>query len=199
MIHTLHPALFLLFFVQPACSEKNAEARDYKPFYEEARRFITSRGYQNDFFFLIDLSRHSGTNRFFVYDLEQNIIVDSALVTHGTCDVFENNPHPHKQAAFSNRENSHCSSKGKYEVGKRDYSSWGIHVKYWLRGLEAQNSNAEKRVVVLHSWSVVPEEETFPQYIANSWGCPAVSDQFMHKLDDMLKQQSLPTLLWIIE
>ena len=94
---------------------------------------------------------------------------------------------------------SHCSMKGKYKIGKRDYSSWGIHVKYWLDGLEESNKNAVERVVVLHSWEAVGNEEIFPDYSPLSWGCPAVSDAFMKKLDIRLKTVKKPVLLWIIE
>ena len=89
--------------------------------------------------------------------------------------------------------------KGKYKIGKRDYSSWGINVKYWLDGLEESNKNAVERVVVLHSWSKVSDKEIFPGYSPLSWGCPAVSDAFMKKLDEKLKVTDKPVLLWIIE
>ena len=88
---------------------------------------------------------------------------------------------------------------GKYKIGKRDYSSWGINVKYWLHGLEDANKSAVKRVVVLHSWSAVKNEEMYPRYSPLSWGCPAVSDAFMKKLDERLQQTDRPVLLWIVE
>lgn len=121
------------------------------------------------------------------------------MVTHGSCDVFEENSAKYKKAKFSNRSDSHCSSIGKFKVGKRDYSSWGIYVKYWLHGLEPTNTNAAERVVVLHSWEAVSNEEIFPRYSPLSWGCPAVSDDFMKVLDQKLKKVKKPVLLWIIE
>jgi len=89
--------------------------------------------------------------------------------------------------------------KGKYKIGKRDYSSWGIKVKYWLHGLEPTNQTAVERVVVLHSWSAVKNKEVYPRYSPLSWGCPAVSDDFMLVLDERLQQIPKPVLLWIIE
>jgi hypothetical protein len=89
--------------------------------------------------------------------------------------------------------------KGKFKVGKRDYSSWGINVKYWLHGLEKTNANAENRVVVLHSWDAVSNDEVYPQVSPLSWGCPAVSNEFMKKLDAKLKDVKQPVLLWIID
>lgn len=151
------------------------------------------------YYFLVDLSLHSGRNRFFIYDFAGKKILDQNLVTHGACDVENTNPKKWEQAKFSNNDGSHCSSKGKYEIGKRDTSSWGIGVKYWLKGLEPTNSNAEARVVVLHSWTAVKDGEIYPNHSPLSWGCPAVSDAFMTKLDKRLKEAEKPVLLWIMD
>ena len=125
--------------------------------------------------------------------------MDRNLVTHGSCDQFEENPDKWKKVKFDHRIDSHCSMKGKYKIGNRDYSSWGINVKYWLHGLEATNKSAEKRVVVLHSWSAVKNKEVYPKYSPLSWGCPAVSNEFMKKLDSRLQKSEKPVLLWIVE
>jgi hypothetical protein len=71
--------------------------------------------------------------------------------------------------------------------------------KYWLKGLEENNKSAEERIVVLHSWSKVSNKEIAPEYLPLSWGCPAVSDDFMKKLDKKLQQTQKPVLLWIID
>ena len=99
---------------------------------------------------------------------------------------------------YSNQVDSHCSAKGKYKIGNRDYSSWGIKVKYWLEGLEESNSNAQKRLIVLHSWEAVSDSEIYPHYSPLSWGCPAVSNAFMELLDPLLQQSKKPVLLWIL-
>ena len=98
---------------------------------------------------------------------------------------------------FSNVSESHCSSLGKYRIGKRGWSNWGIHVNYKLHGLEASNNNAFKRVIVLHSWNMVTEEEVYPKGTSEGWGCPAVSANVMRYLDKKLKVTTMPVLLWI--
>ncbi|RZJ65283.1 MAG: peptidase [Flavobacterium sp.] len=173
--------------------------KDYAATNLEAVAYCRQNGLNNDFYFLVDLSVHSGKNRFFVYDFKQKKIVDENLVTHGTCDAFGENPKMFEKAKCSNRVDSHCSASGKYKIGKRDYSAWGIKVKYWLKGLETTNDNSEKRVVVLHSWEAVSDTEVYPDYSPLSWGCPAVSDNFMTKLDTRLKDVRKPVLLWIVE
>jgi hypothetical protein len=166
---------------------------------QKAYDFCVSNNYDTKHFFLLDFSIHSGKNRFFVYDFEDSIFVYQKLVTHGTCDGFEPNPKARENAKFSNKVDSHCSSKGKYKIGKRYYSSWGIHVKYWLHGLENTNDKAVQRVVVLHSWEAVANDEIYPFYSPLSWGCPAVSDDFMRQLDLLLQTKTNPVLLWIVE
>lgn len=177
---------------------KEAE-KDYTATHTEALKFCKEKGFCEDYYFLVDMSIHSGKNRFFVYSFKDTIVTDKNIVTHGSCDQFEENPYKYQTAKFSNTPDSHCSSKGKYKVGNRDYSSWGINVKYWLHGLEETNNNAVDRVVVLHSWDAVSNREIYPQYSPLSWGCPAVSDKFMKKLDEKLKQTAKPVLLWIVE
>lgn len=174
-------------------------AKDYNSIHNEAFTFCKENQFNQDFYFLIDMSIHSGKNRFFVYDFKTKKVSHQNVVTHGTCDVFEANPEKYKKAKFSNKVDSHCSMKGKFKIGKRDYSSWGINIKYWMHGLESTNNNAVKRVVVLHSWPAVANEEIFPRYSPLSWGCPAVSDEFMQVLDDKLKTVDQPVLMWIVE
>lgn len=184
------------------CNNSEVEplaVKDYSSFHEEAASFCKENNYNESYYFLVDLSVHSGKNRFFIYDFATKKVLDKNLVTHGSCDQFEENPDKWKKVKFDNRVDSHCSMNGKYKIGSRDYSSWGINVKYWLHGLELTNKNAEKRVVVLHSWSAVQNKEIYPRHSPLSWGCPAVSDAFMEKLDERLQQSAKPVLLWIIE
>ena len=172
---------------------------NYNSFHQEALTFCKQNKFNQDFYFFVDLSIHSGKNRFFIYDFKNQKVVNQNLVTHGACDVFQEHPEKYKKVKFSNKSNSHCSMKGKYKIGKRDYSSWGINIKYWLHGLESGNNNAVNRVVVLHSWDAVSNEEIYPRYSPLSWGCPAVSNEFMKVLDEKLKADNQSVLLWIVE
>lgn len=185
-----------LFLSDGSVKEK---VKDYSKIHEEAFQYCKTNGYNEEYYFLVDMSMHSGKNRFFVYDFITKKVTDKNLVTHGSCDKFEDNETKWEKAKFSNKKESHCSSKGKYKIGKRDYSSWGINVKYWLHGLEKSNSNAVDRVVVLHSWDAVKNNEIYPKYSPLSWGCPAVSNNFMRILDEKLKLTQKPVLLWIID
>ncbi|RWX02439.1 murein L,D-transpeptidase catalytic domain-containing protein [Flavobacterium cerinum] len=195
--------ILLLFGLMSCMSSSENEtalaAKNYALQHTEALAFCKKKDFNQEYYFLIDMSVHSGKKRFYVYDFKQKKVIDSNLVTHGSCDILEDNDTKYEKAKFSNRDNSHCSSVGKYKIGKRDYSSWGIKVKYWLEGLETTNSNAKNRVVVLHSWEAVHNTEIYPKYSPLSWGCPAVSDAFMTKLDNKLQKTEKPVLLWIVE
>ena len=176
-----------------------ADKKEYASTNAEALEFCKAHSFNQDYYFLVDLSVHSGKSRFFIYDFKQGKISDRNLVTHGSCD----NPTPRadrwQKARCSNTNDSHCSAQGKYKIGARDKSAWGIKIKYWLHGLEKSNDNAQMRVIVLHSWSAVADAEIYPDYSPVSWGCPAVSDAFMQKLDERLQKTKKPVLLWIVQ
>ena len=191
--------LFLLLSLNCHKDEKKLfKSEDYKVFHEQALDFCTAKNYNLDYYFLIDLKIPSGKNRFFVYDFNSKTNLYEKLTTHGTCDVFSENESKWTTALISNRLDSHCSATGKYKIGKRDYSGWGIGVKYWMIGLEDSNYNSEKRITVLHSWGAVKNYEVHPQYSPLSWGCPAVSNEFMKILDEKLSATKKPVLMWII-
>jgi hypothetical protein len=65
-----------------------------------------------------------------------------------------------------------------------------------LHGLESSNSNALKRVVVFHSWEVIPDDEPYPSGTPEGWGCPAISDKDFLKIDAWL-QNKKKVLMWI--
>jgi hypothetical protein len=146
---------------------------------------------------LIDMSIHSGKNRIVVWDFKSDQIMDQGLVSHGCCDLPWGGDLSRTNPEFKNIPDSHCSSLGKYSIGKRGYSQWGINVNYKLHGLESTNNLAYERIIVLHSWVAIPEEECFPNGTPEGWGCPAVSNEFMKRLDEKLKHKSKDVLLWI--
>lgn len=163
----------------------------------EAHTFCKSKNYNLDYCILVDLGAHSGLNRFFVFDFNKQETKLSATVSHG-CGVMPwSYTWTKEKAKFSNKDGSHLSALGKYRVGKRGYSNWGININYKMHGLEPSNSNAYARQIVLHSWTEVAEKEVYPGGTPEGWGCPAVSNKTMRTLDRLLKQSKKPVLLWI--
>lgn len=150
-----------------------------------------------DFCILIDFSKHSGLKRFYILDFNQNKTVEEFMVSHGAGDNPWSGTASKDSPTFSNENNSHKSSLGKYEIGERGWSQCGINVKYLMHGLEESNSNALQRVVVLHSWEAIPNDEIFPQGTPEGWGCPALFNDAMTMVNTYLKDVNKPVLMWI--
>lgn len=158
----------------------------------EAKEFAKSKQLDTTRCILIDMSIHSGKYRLFVYDLLNDSVVGQGLCAHGDCRGQSMDT-----ARFSNIPNSHCSSIGRYKIGKRSYSNWGVNYHYKLHGLDGSNDNVYKRIIVLHSFQWVEDEEVYPDYCMTSWGCPMVSDRTMIYLDTQIKATKKPMLLWV--
>lgn len=164
---------------------------------EEALEFCKKEKMNTDFCILADMSLHSGVKRFFVWDFNQKKAVKSYLVGHGCGNSIWSMDFTKTEPGFSNVDGSHLSSLGKYRLGERGHSDWGINVKYLMHGLEASNSNALKRFIVFHSWEKMPDEEVFPNGSPEGWGCPTVSNRAMKELDELLRNSKKPVLFWM--
>ena len=165
----------------------------------EALIFCKTKSYNMDFCILVDMSLHSGLKRFFVWDFKGDSIVNRFMVAHGCCNQPWGLDATRDRPGFSNVDGSLCSSLGKFKVGERGYSNWGIHVKYNLHGLEASNKNALARTIVLHSWEEITDHEVYPAGTAEGWGCPVLSNKSLRLLDARLKAVQQPVLLWIYQ
>ncbi|HTQ66869.1 MAG TPA: murein L,D-transpeptidase catalytic domain family protein [Puia sp.] len=155
-------------------------------------QYALQNGYSTEYFFLVDMSIHSGKNRFFVYDFKKDTIALEGLVAHGNC-----NTHFLEEVRFSNAPSCGCSSLGKYKVGNSYQGEFGK--SYRLYGLDSTNSNAFKRAIVLHGFGPVPDEEIYPRDLCNSFGCPMVSRSFLIKLSEIIDKSKKPILLWIYD
>jgi len=164
---------------------------------KEAKVFCATNGYSTRFCLLVDMSIHSGKNRMFIYDFKTESIVHKGLCAHGCCDNPWGEDSTKLNPRFSNVSESHCSSIGKYKIGNRGYSNWGININYRLHGLESTNKSANARDIVLHSWDMVEDQETYPIGAPEGWGCPAVTDNLMVQIDNLLKGSDESVLLWI--
>ncbi|WP_051568420.1 murein L,D-transpeptidase catalytic domain-containing protein [Crocinitomix catalasitica] len=164
---------------------------------QEAKNYCIEKELNTQKAIFIDMTIHSGKKRLFLYDFKADSIIMSSLCAHGCCDNLWGQDETKTDPEFSNIPDSHCSSIGKYKIGKRGYSNWGINVNYKLHGLEQTNNNAYKRIIVLHSWNEVSEVETFPIGTPEGWGCPAISNQALRDLDPILEKSKKPILLWI--
>jgi hypothetical protein len=144
--------------------------------------------YNSKIAFFIDMRIPSGKNRFFVYDLENNTILDQGLVAHGSGSETG----VKGELKFSNTPNSNCTSLGRYSIGNNYKGIFGK--AYRLYGLEETNSNAFSRAIVLHHYSAVPYEEQ-DHYISRSKGCPMVNEQFFKRIEKIIDSSKSNILL----
>lgn len=158
----------------------------------EAKQYVSNQQFNNSVCLLIDMSVESGKNRFFLYDLSKDSVLDKGLVTHGRCnEVWLTG------RKYGNEFGCGCTSLGKYKVGHAYKGKFGL--AYKLTGLESSNNNAFKRYVVLHAHECVPDQEAHPFPICQSDGCPTVSNAFLKKLSGIIDGSSRPILLWIYD
>jgi hypothetical protein len=153
------------------------------------KKYVQKNGFNTTHYFFINMALPSGSNRFFVYNLKTDSVVAAGLVCHGSGTTSTDS------IVFSNQPNSLCTSLGKYKIGAAYQGKFGLAFK--LHGLEASNSNALARAVVLHSHGCVPAAPVYPNTICQSWGCPTVAPSFLQTLQGYINKSKQPTLLVI--
>ncbi|HMK20675.1 MAG TPA: murein L,D-transpeptidase catalytic domain family protein [Chitinophagaceae bacterium] len=159
---------------------------------KKVNNYAIQNDMSTDYCFLVDMSLPSGRNRFFIYDLKKNTIINSGLVSHGSCnETFLARP------KFSNESKSGCSSLGKFKVGEFYTGKYGKSFR--LYGLDNCNSNAYKRAVVIHGYDCVPDEEIYPRVLCNSLGCVMVSYKFFDNITRLIRKSEKPIVLWIYQ
>jgi len=142
---------------------------------KNVKRLLNNSKYNKRIAFLIDMKIPSGKNRFFVYDLKENKIIDKGLVAHGSgseTGIIG-------KLKFSNVPNSLSTSLGKYYIGNHYKGKFGK--AYKLYGLDKTNNNAFKRDIVFHYYYDVPYKEK-DGYICNSFGCPMVNQKYFERI-----------------
>ncbi len=154
-------------------------------------QWLRSNNFNTAQVIIADLSMHSGLPRMVLMDVQTGKVLDSGMVAHGAGgNAFA------ATARFSNIPNSYCSSLGRYRIGGSYKGNFGT--AYKLHGLEATNSNAYERLVVLHAYDCVPDTIPYPDMICNSLGCPMISYNFLKRLSKKIAASEKPMLLWII-
>lgn len=140
---------------------------------------------KTDVLTLIDFTKSSGDERFYVLDLRNKKLLFKTFVSHGR------NSGQDFATSFSNRYGSFKSSPGFYRTentykGRNGYS-------LVLNGLEEGiNDNAKKRAIVVHGSDYVNSSIANSRgQVARSLGCPAVPRSISRKVIDAIKGGSL--------
>ena len=149
------------------------------------RAWCNCRGYNPHIAIFVDLSLHSGRNRFVVWDFEHERPILICPVSHGS-----GSQRSHVRSAYarvSNSDGSHLSSIGRALIAERYEGRYGV--AYRLDGLEDSNSNLRPRCVVLHGWEHTTSYPIWPIPTVGSFGCPVLSQKMMAKVDELLQKE----------
>lgn len=134
---------------------------------------------------VVDFGQHSSKPRFHVIDLRGGT-TQSFLVAHGR---GSDPSHSGWLKSFSNAPGSDATSQGAYLTGDTYVGKHGPSRR--LIGLDADNSNALSRGIVIHSaWYVTPQLAAGAG-IGRSEGCFALSDNDHATVMDLLGPDSL--------
>lgn len=157
---------------------------------DRIRSFAQKKGsqYSTNKAILVDMKIPSNYFRLFVVDLNTRKILAKGMCAHGQgSEIYGTD-----SLQFSNVPNSYMTSLGMYKIGKSYVGSFGK--SYKLYGLESTNSKAYDRVIVLHSYSCVPDDEQ-KETICNSLGCIMVSENFKNELIPYIEGESKALLM----
>ncbi len=143
------------------------------------------RGVQRDILTLIDFTKPSTEERFYVFNLKERKIVFCSLVAHGR------NSGGNYATSFSNTPGSYKSSPGFYLTGQTYMGGNGYSLT--LDGLEKGiNDKARQRAIVIHGADYCSEKFIASNgRLGRSWGCPALPREIAREVIDSIKGGSL--------
>lgn len=189
--------LIALFLITVSCGKKEQMRskvyKNYNTQADSALKYAKKNGLSTDFFILVDLSLHSGKDRLYIWDFKKKKVTNSFLSMHGSGKKRKSD-----NVTFSNDPKSYSSSLGKYVIAANKQVSLNYGFKYQLEGKDATNSNAVRRMIVLHPSKYVPNKEVYPRKIGKSRGCPAVSKGAFKFIDRKIQKSDQQVLLWVI-
>lgn len=153
--------------------------------YERFSALIASDSTINDSLLsIIDFSKPSNENRFYLIDIKNQELLYASLVAHGL------NSGALYAQKFSNRPSSHMSSLGMYVTANTYTGRQGYSLR--LNGLDkGVNDNAYERAVVIHGANYVSQKYADQVgRIGRSFGCPALPQDLNAQVINLIKEGS---------
>jgi hypothetical protein len=138
----------------------------------------------NSIMTIIDYSKPSNIERFFVIDINNKKILYKSLVAHGKNSGIE------YARSFSNNYSSYKSSIGFFLTDETYNGNHGFSLR--LNGLEKDiNDNARERAIVIHSANYVNKEYIY-RYgrLGRSHGCPALPADNYKNIIELIKNKT---------
>ncbi len=140
---------------------------------------------KKDILTIIDFSKSSKKERFFIIDISEQKVIYSRLVAHGKNSGWD------VPSSFSNHVNSYKSSLGFFITGETYAGKHGLSLR--LDGVEKGiNDNARKRHIVIHAADYV-NDGTIKKLgrLGRSYGCPSIPSENYPQIIDLIKGKSL--------
>ena len=141
---------------------------------------------------IVNFGKHSGEERFFIYNVRNNKYEYSGLVQHGN-----GKGNTASKPKFSNVIGSNCSSLGLYKITSKDnMHSWPGAPCFRMVGLDSTNSNAMARGILIHpslTRTLMPFE-VWGLDMPLTWesqGCFAVSCNTMYEISKRFKKNNM--------
>ena len=152
----------------------------------EALIFCMKNNLNTDYAVFVDFSKHSGRERYMIYNFKKHEIVYRCLCATGL-----------NKDKFSNIPGSNLSSLGKYRITNGIITMSIGREGLVVDGLESSNSNARNRKILIHHSDVldVSPKSIFPIPIIGkgiSHGCFSITSEGIRKTQELPK----PALLW---
>lgn len=136
---------------------------------------------------IVDFTKKSNADRFFIYDLYQQKVVYSTLVAQGS-----GSGRGASATHFSNQPGSHMSSLGSFVTTGNQYATHH-HATIHLTGLnKGINDNAASRGIMLHdAWYVSKDFAKQNGRVGNSYGCFAMNLNALKYVTPMISSGTL--------
>lgn len=142
---------------------------------------------KDDVLTIIDYTKPSVEERFYLLDMVNFTVIYHSLVTHGKNSGFN------KTTKFSNEDGSNATSKGIFRTDDTYYGSNGYSLR--LDGLsKGLNDNARSRYIVVHGASYANPEAIIAnggKRLGRSLGCPALPENIARDVIDRIKGGSI--------
>ncbi len=140
---------------------------------------------------IVDFSIYSGKERLFIVDLECNEIFYSSLCAHGIGKDLDCIFTP----KFSNEKGSYYSCLGHFKIGmKRKTTQYDLNC-YELHGLDASNSNAYSRGILIHDGMPDIRVLGLP-CLPLSQGCFTITSNAFKKINELRSKCDKPLLIY---
>ena len=160
---------------------------------DSAAGFVADAHLNTDYCILVDYSIPSGSPRLFLWSFAERKAVFCAHTMHGA-----GGGSTPVEAVLSNVPGRLCSSEVRFII-TREQGDF-VFPSFRLKGLDATNDNAYVRDIMLHGTSFVDifagKVDYLPLNIYRCAGCVATSTAEMSYLEQFIKGQGKPLLLW---